>query len=111
MNVDTIQTSNDYTKKKEDFRKETHECFFCKKKRHIRQNCYQAQKAQTGGGSYTLRPAQNRVAEIVDDRSIIDGESYLNKDNFRDEFMKLEERSRAEVLEEMITQDFSMGPN
>jgi hypothetical protein len=111
MNVDTAQTSNDYAKARDEGRKETCKCFFCKKKEHIKKNCYQAQKAQTGGGSYTPRPAQNRVAEIVDDRSVIDEESYLTKDNFRDEFMKLEERSRAEVLEEMIAQDFSMGPN
>jgi hypothetical protein len=51
------------------------------------------------------------VTEVIDDQSVIGEESYLNKDNFRDKFMKLEERSRAEVLEEMIAQDFSMGPN
>jgi ribosomal protein L37AE/L43A len=114
MNVDTAQTTNDYTRKKEEFlkdRKETHECFFCKKKGHIRKDCYQAIKAQSGGGSYTPRPAQNRVTEIVDDRSIIDKESYLNKDNFRDELMKLEEGARAEFLEDMLTQGFSLGPN
>jgi hypothetical protein len=94
MNVDAAQTTDDYTRKKEEFRKdrkETCKCFFCKRKGHIRKDCYQAIKAQTGGGSYTPRPAQNRVAEIVDDRSVIDEESYLNKDNFKEEFMKLEE--------------------
>jgi hypothetical protein len=63
------------------------------------------------GKTYTPKPAQNRVTEIVNDRSIIDEESHLTKENSRDELMKLEEGFRAEVLEEMIAQDFSMGPN
>jgi hypothetical protein len=36
INVDTAQTTDDYTRKKEEFRKETCECFFCKKKGHIK---------------------------------------------------------------------------
>jgi hypothetical protein len=51
------------------------------------------------------------VTEIVDDRSIIDEGSYLNKDNFREELMKLEEGLRAEFLKDMLAQGFSVGPN
>jgi hypothetical protein len=48
----------------------------------------------------------------VDDRSIIDDEeSILTKENFRQMLMKMDEEARASVVEEMISQDFSMGPN
>jgi hypothetical protein len=43
MNVDAAQTSEEYTRKKDKPKKETQECFFCKKKGHIRKDCYQAQ--------------------------------------------------------------------
>jgi hypothetical protein len=71
MNMDAAQVERDY--RKDEFkanRKETCECFFCKKKGHIRKDCYQAIKADSK--PYTpkepyAKPAQNRMAEIVDD--------------------------------------------
>jgi hypothetical protein len=114
MNVDAAQMTNDYRKEFPKDRKETHKCFFCKKKGHIKKDCYQAIKAEsrpyTPKESYA-KPAQNRMAEIVDDRSVIEEENYLNKDNFREELMKLGEGARAKFLEDMLAQDFSLGPN
>jgi hypothetical protein len=56
MNVDAAQTSDPCNQGQKEPRKETRECFFCKKKGHIKKNCYSFAQAQKEG---TARPAQN----------------------------------------------------
>ena len=107
MNVDAVQTGDSQGQKEQ--RKETRECFFCKKKGHIKKDCYLFSRAQK---EERARPTQNRVTEIVDDRSVIeDEEGPLTGEKLGRMLMSVDEETRAAAIEEMVKQDFSMGPN
>jgi hypothetical protein len=105
MNVDLT-----IAKEGEGRREEKYECFFCKKKGHIKKNCYAFYHSEKG--SSKLGSAWNWVTELVDDQTEAeDNKGPSGNLNLRDELMRLDEEARALVLEDTISQGFSMGLN
>jgi hypothetical protein len=111
INVDTTQTTNPRTQGKWERKKDTHECFFCKKQGHIKRDCYTFQCAVKEGTAkpYQDKPTQNRVTKIVDNRT--EADASLTPQQFTQMIKEMDEEARASAIEEMIAQDFSMGPN
>jgi hypothetical protein len=111
MNIDATQTTDPCTQGKWERKKDTHECFFCKKQGHIKQDCYTFQCAVKEGTAkpYQDKPTQNRVTEIVDDRT--EADASLTPQQFTQMIREMDEEAQASAIEEMITQDFSTGPN
>jgi hypothetical protein len=111
MNVDTTQTTDPCTQGKWDRKKDTHECYFCRKQGHIKWDCYAFQHAVKEGTAkpFQDKPAQNRVTKIVDDRT--EADASFTPEQFTQMVREMDEEAWASVIEEMINQDFSTGPN
>jgi hypothetical protein len=109
--VDATQTTDPQAQGKWERKKDTCECFFCKKQGHIKQDCYAFQHTVKEGTAkpYQDKLTQNRVTKIVDDRT--EADASLTPQQFTQMIREMDEEARASAIKEMIAQDFSTGLN
>jgi hypothetical protein len=111
MNMDATQTTDPCSQGKWEKKKDTCECYFCKKQGHIKRDCYAFQCAVKEGTAkpFQDKPTQNRVTEIVNDRT--EADTSITPEQFTNMLREMDKEARASVIEEMLNQDFSTGPN